>query len=65
MKEVGNRRIVQFMVQRQEYRKDTSGLSVQSHLMHLLIFPTTIIMWTIARMKFREQQVLMPGDSLK
>lgn len=31
------------MVQRQEYRKDTSGLSVQSELMHLLIFPTTII----------------------
>lgn len=56
---------MQSMVQRQEYRKDVSGLSVQSQLMSLLIFPTTIIMCTIARMKFREQQVLMPGDSLK
>lgn len=27
------------MVQRQEYRKDTSGLSVQSELMHLLNIP--------------------------
>lgn len=65
MQEAKNSSIVQSMVQRQESRKGTSGLSVQSQLMHLLIFPRTIIMWTIAWVKFREQQALMPGNSLK